>query len=347
MHGRIERKRLTSRCLVGNPLGDPHERDVYVYVPPTTHAGQRFPVILLLPGYGSNHLSILSYSPWSKNTVERFDEQVARGESPPAILVLPDCMTRWGGSQFVDSRGTGRYQTYLADEVIPFVDQHFPTVPAREARAAAGRSSGGFGALRLALDRPELISAVASHAGDAAFEVSMRPMFTSAAIGLERAGGLAAFAQRLGDGGPRNTPEFDAAFVLAASAAYSPDPDGSFPHVALPFDPVTAEPQQERVRPLARRGPAHPYARPGGRRRAAWPLPSLSRRRAERRARAPVRGACARQRGRPRGRGGAAGGVPGGPPGHLASLRAEPARAGSRPHGRERGITPADVTRAP
>ena len=244
MHGRIERKRLTSRCLVGNPLGDPHERDVYVYVPPTTHAGQRFPVILLLPGYGSNHLSILSCSPWSKNTVERFDEQVARGESPPAILVLPDCMTRWGGSQFVDSRGTGRYQTYLADEVIPFVDQHFPTVPAREARAAAGRSSGGFGALRLALDRPELISAVASHAGDAAFEVSMRPMFTSAAIGLERAGGLAAFAQRLGDGGPRNTPEFDAAFVLAASAAYSPDPDGSFPHVALPFDPVTAEPRK-------------------------------------------------------------------------------------------------------
>ncbi|MBK8412479.1 MAG: esterase [Sandaracinaceae bacterium] len=244
MHGRIERKRLTSRCLVGNPLGDPHERDVYVYVPPATHAGQRFPMILLLPGYGSNHLSILSYSPWSKNTVERFDEQVARGESPPAILVLPDCMTRWGGSQFVDSRGTGRYQTYLADEVIPFVDQHFPTVPAREARAAAGRSSGGFGALRLALDRPELISAVASHAGDAAFEVSMRPMFTSAAIGLERAGGLAAFAQRLGDGGPRNTPEFDAAFVLAASAAYSPDPDGSFPHVALPFDPVTAEPRK-------------------------------------------------------------------------------------------------------
>lgn len=244
MHGRIERKRLTSRCLAGNPLGDPHERDVYVYVPPTARGGQRFPVILLLPGYGSNHLSILSYSPWSRNTVERFDEQVARGESPPAILVLPDCMTRWGGSQFVDSLGTGRYQTYLADEVIPFVDQHFPTLPAREARAAAGRSSGGFGALRLALDRPELVSAVASHAGDAAFEVSMRPMFTSAAIGLERAGGLAAFAQRLPDGGPRNTPEFDAAFVLAASAAYSPDPDGSFPHVALPFDPITAEPRE-------------------------------------------------------------------------------------------------------
>lgn len=245
MHGRIERQRLTSTCLRGNPLGDPHERDVYVYVPEAAPTGRRFPVILLLPGYGSNHLSILSYSPWEKNTVERFDQQVEAGESPPAILVLPDCMTRWGGSQFVDSPGTGRYQTYLADEVIPFVDAHFPTLPAREARAAAGRSSGGFGALRLALDRPELVAAVASHAGDAAFEVSMRPMFTSAAIGFERAGGLAAFAERLPQGGPRNTPEFDAAFVLAAAAAYSPAPEGPFPHVALPFDPASALPVAE------------------------------------------------------------------------------------------------------
>ena len=76
MHGRIERLRLAGRCLEGNPLGDPHERDVYVYVPPTSDSA-RLPVILLLPGYGSNHLSILSYSPWAKNTVERFDEQVA------------------------------------------------------------------------------------------------------------------------------------------------------------------------------------------------------------------------------------------------------------------------------
>ena len=239
MHGRIERKRFTSTCLQGNPLDDPHERDVYVYVPEATPSGRRFPVILLLPGYGSNHLSILSYSPWEKNTVERFDQQVAAGESPPAILVLPDCMTRWGGSQFIDSVGTGRYQTYLADEVIPQVDQHFPTIPTREARAAAGRSSGGFGALRLALDRPELISAVASHAGDAAFEVSMRPMFTSAAIGFERAGGLAAFAERLPQGGPRNAPEFDAAFVLAASAAYSPEPAEPLGFV-LPIDWQTA-----------------------------------------------------------------------------------------------------------
>ncbi|MCA9578526.1 MAG: alpha/beta hydrolase-fold protein [Polyangiales bacterium] len=234
MHGRIERLRLAGRCLEGNPLGDPHERDVYVYVPPTSDSA-RLPVILLLPGYGSNHLSILSYSPWAKNTVERFDEQVVSGQSPPAILALPDCMTRWGGSQFIDSAGLGRYQSYLVEDVLPAIDAHFPTIPSAEGRAVAGRSSGGFGALRLAMDRPGVVSAVASHAADLAFEVSMRPMFTSAAIGLEQAGGLAAFAERLPNGGPRSAVEFDAAFVLAASAAYSPDRGAPFPHVALPF----------------------------------------------------------------------------------------------------------------
>ncbi len=235
MYGQLNKTRIPSACLKGNPLGDPHERDLYVYVPPASRPGQRFPVVLLLPGYGSNHLSILSYSPWKPNTVERFDQQVQAGESRPAIVVLPDCMTRWGGSQFIDSVGTGPYQTYLADEIIPFVDAHFPTIPRREARAVAGRSSGGFGALRLALDRPDTVAALASHAGDAAFRVSMRPMFTAAAIGIERAGGLAAFAERLPQGGPRSAQEFDAAFVLASSAAYAPEPTRAFPHVELPF----------------------------------------------------------------------------------------------------------------
>ena len=236
IEGRISRATIESALLRDNPLNDPSERDVYVYVPPGGDDTTRYPVIIMLPGYNSNHRSILSYSPWKPNTLEAFDAQIRRGESKPAIVVLPDCMTRWGGSQFVDSPATGRYQSYLADEVIPFVDEHFPTIPERGARAATGRSSGGFGALRLAMDRPETVAAVASHAGDAAFEISMRPMFTSAAIAIERAGGLEAFAARLPDGGPRGSMEFDAAFVLAASAAYAIECGPSEPYCELPVD---------------------------------------------------------------------------------------------------------------
>ena len=235
MLGEVVRTSHESRCLRGNPLGDPHVRDLYVYLPPEYDGKRRFPVVMLLAGFGSTNHSIAAWSPWKPNTIQRFDQLVSEKQCPPAILVLPDCFNRWGGSQFLDSPGTGLYQTYLAEEVFAFVDAEFKTIPDREARAVTGRSSGGFGALRLGMDRPEVVSVIGSHAGDAAFEVSMRPMLTSAAIALEQAGGLQAFAQEVPSAGPRGASQFDAIFVLAASGAYSPDPE-AFPYARLPFE---------------------------------------------------------------------------------------------------------------
>ena len=240
MRGRIVRTFHESRCLEGNPLDDPHERDLYVYLPPQYDDSRRFPVVMMLAGFGATNHSIAAWSPWKPNTVELFDRLVSSGDCGPAILVLPDCFNRWGGSQFLDSEGTGLYQTYLADEVLPFVDAEFRTIPDLEARAVVGRLSGGFGALRLGMDRPDAVSVIGSHAGDAAFEVSMRPMLTSAAIAFDRAGGLRTFAEEVPTAGPQNATQFDAIFVLAAAAAYSPSSAG-FPHAALPMNPSTGE----------------------------------------------------------------------------------------------------------
>ena len=238
MNGRVIRTSHESACLRGNPLGDPHERDVYLYLPPQYDDRRRFPVVMMLAGFGSTNHSIAAWSPWKPNTVELFDDMVASGKCRPAILVLPDCFNRWGGSQFLDSKGAGAYQTYLADEVFPFVDSELKTIPDREARAVVGRSSGGFGALRLGMDRPDVVSVLGSHAGDAAFEVSMRPMLTSAAIAFDRAGGLERFADEVPVTGPQDATQFDAIFVLAAAAAYSPS-DERFPFADLPMDVAT------------------------------------------------------------------------------------------------------------
>ncbi len=51
--------------------------------------------------------------------------------------------TAYGGSQFVDSPGTGRYHSYLCDEVVPFVDAHYRTLPEPAHRAISGKSSVG------------------------------------------------------------------------------------------------------------------------------------------------------------------------------------------------------------
>jgi len=240
MKGRVVRTSHQSLCLSDNPLADPHERDLYVYLPPQYDGKRRFGVVMMLAGFGATNHSIAAWSPWKPNAIELFDRLVAEGRCQPAILVLPDCFNRWGGSQFIDSEGTGRYQTYLAEEVFPFVDAEYQTIPRREARAVVGRSSGGFGALRLGMDRPDVVSVIASHAGDAAFEVSMRPMLTSAAIAIDLAGGLRAFAEEIPSTGPQNASQFDAIFVLAASAAYSPD-RACFPFAQIPMNTETGE----------------------------------------------------------------------------------------------------------
>ena len=240
MAGRVETRRFTSSVLRENRLDDPCEREVVVYLPPSYDEGGRYPTVLVLPGFGSTNRSLLASGLWQESLPELFDRLIREDDCPPAILVLPDAATRLGGSQFLDSPATGRYQTYLVDEVIPFVDATYRTIPSREARAVVGRSSGGFGALRLGMDRPEVVAVVGSHAGDAGFEVSLRPLIPRVTVALERAGGALAFVEQALRGEPASS-DYDPLFFLACAQAYAPEARAPFPHAVLPFDPRTGE----------------------------------------------------------------------------------------------------------
>jgi len=244
LRGRIELPVHSSRLLKDNVLGDPDAREVLVYLPPgyDDAPSRRYPLLMVLPSYAAGHRSFTNYRPWEPDLFERYERLLAAGEVPEAILVAPDTMTRWGGSQFIDSPATGPYQRYIVEEVLPFVDERYRTVPERAARAVAGRSSGGFGALRLAIDRPEAFAVYGSHAGDCLFEASIRPSFTSVTITLRSAGGVAAFVERFAERGPRGAGDFEAIMTIATAACYAPDLDAPFPHVALPFDLDTALP---------------------------------------------------------------------------------------------------------
>jgi enterochelin esterase family protein len=241
LRGRIEHPLLRSAALRGNVLGDPTEREVLVYLPPSYDETKprRFPLVVILPAFGAMHRTLASFRLWEKNVFEIFEQLLARAECVEAILVVPDAVDRWGGSQFVDSPATGAYQSYVVDEVVPFVDQLYRTIPKREARAIVGRSSGGFGALRIGIDRPDAFAAIGSHAGDALFEVSLRPTFTAVATVLDREGGLVPFAARMREQGPRGDADFEAIALLAYAAAYAPNMASPFPHCDIPFDVST------------------------------------------------------------------------------------------------------------
>jgi enterochelin esterase family protein len=248
--GTLERLRFEGRSLLGNTLGDPALRELLVYLPPSyaREPKRRFPVLVVLTGYASTNASLLNFKPWEPSFLERYERLIAQG-CAEAIVVLPDCFTRLGGSQFLDSRGTGRYQSYIADDVLGFVDQHYRTLARREARAIVGKSSGGFGALRMGMDRPERFAVLGSHSGDAAFELSVRPRFVEVAPVYERYGGAAGFLDALATREPDPVPsgqrEFHAIEILAMASVYAPveagAQHGEKPGLGeLPFDPYTA-----------------------------------------------------------------------------------------------------------
>lgn len=236
--GRIDYPLHRSACLRGNVLGDPIEREVLVYTPPGYDETQprRYPVVMILPAFGSNHRALATFRLWERNVFQLYEQLLARGEVREAILVVPDATPRWGGSQFLDSPATGPYQTLIADEILPFVDSLYRTIPRREARAVVGRSSGGFGALRFGIDRPDVFAAIGSHAGDALFSASLRPDFTRVAMVIEKAGGLAEFATTMAASGPQQPGDHEAIAHLAYAAAYAPQMDAPFPHAGMPFD---------------------------------------------------------------------------------------------------------------
>jgi S-formylglutathione hydrolase FrmB len=245
--GRFERSTVTSRVLKGNRLGDPHERPLWVYLPPGVgdDPARRYPSIYLIQGFTGQVDMWWNRSALRPNVPELVDELFAGGTVPSAVVVLVDCWTSLGGSQFLNSPGTGRYLDYLCDEVVAFVDERYPTLPGRDHRGITGKSSGGYGAMVVPMLRPDVFGALASHAGDALFEHCYLPEFAKAARALrdEYDGSyerfFADFRAR-----PAFSKDGDDALLdaWAMAACYSAEPDGT---VTLPFDPATGRLRDE------------------------------------------------------------------------------------------------------
>jgi S-formylglutathione hydrolase FrmB len=171
--GRFDEHVLTSEALRGNPLGDPHERPLWVYMPPgyDDEPDRRYPTVYVIQGYTGQLDMWRNRPPFGERTYpELVDELFARGVSPPCVVVWVDAWTSLGGSQFLDSPATGRYHTYLCDEVVPWVDERYRTAAEPAHRGIQGKSSGGYGAMVTAMLRPDLFGGLATHAGDALFE---------------------------------------------------------------------------------------------------------------------------------------------------------------------------------
>ena len=241
LHGRLDALVVESDLLAGNPLDDPARRPLYVYLPPNVGESGQYASVYVIQGFTGQLDMWLNRFPFEPTMVERLENLFGTGDLPPAVIVFVDAWTSYGGSQFINSASTGRYMDYLCDEVVPFVDNAYPTAASREHRGLTGKSSGGYGAMVVPMLRPDVFGALASHAGDALFECCYQPDFRSVARQLrdDFEGSYSVFFDRLTEADHLDFDRFGKPLeAYGYAACYSPD-EGCPPKALLPFDVET------------------------------------------------------------------------------------------------------------
>jgi S-formylglutathione hydrolase FrmB len=228
-----------SEVLKGNPLGDKHARDVIVYTPPGYEEGdERYPSVYCLTGFTGRGKMLLNDSAFTPNLAERMDRLLGSGAIEPMIVVMPDCFTYYGGSQYINSAATGNYEDYLIDEIVPFVDQNFRTINDKGSRAVMGKSSGGYGSLVLGMRNYDIFGLVCSTSGDAYFEHCYLMDIPKAYKAIK--GEPKAFMRKFWAEEKKGKNDFPGVNIIGMSACYSPNPESPW-GFDLPFDLETGE----------------------------------------------------------------------------------------------------------
>jgi len=126
------------------------KRDLYVYLPPGFDPNCRYPVMIWLHGIIQDENTFVNHG------LEHLDAEMAAGRMPPTIIAIPDgsVLGRYAvlASQplWVNSK-LGNYEDFIVQDVWPFVQEHYPIRPERQAHVLAGYSGGGAAAYRTSI----------------------------------------------------------------------------------------------------------------------------------------------------------------------------------------------------
>jgi S-formylglutathione hydrolase FrmB len=236
--GKIVVHRHRSKVLEGNPLGDPTERDLYVYLPPGHDPSNSYPCLLAVVGFTGTGGMLFNLDPLGEDLKRRLDRLITTGKCPPVIVAAPDCFTGLGGNQYINSTATGRYEEYLLDEIVPYISSAYGTGH----WGVFGKSSGGYGSIVLGMRHSDVFKAVADHSGDSNFELCYIPDACEALDQFREAGGPRAWLDKFWSDDNRHRKKWQKALnFLAMAAHYSPNPDSPNVGIDLPFDLETGE----------------------------------------------------------------------------------------------------------
>lgn len=237
----LVKDQITSPSLEGNLLGDPAMRNMVIYLPPGYETSDKgYPVVYLMPGLGATErwwacgefssffspLGIAVQNLPEAGFASMTDGLIADGKMQPMIIVMPDMSTAYGGSFCVNSALNGNHEDYIINDIVPYIDANYRTLPSRNSRGIAGHCMGGYAAMYLTMRHPDVFGAVASHSGTlmtAGLLPGMQPIAVA-----ENPEGLTLM-------GPDPAKPWTSMLYLF-SAAFSPNLDNPPFYVDIPFD---------------------------------------------------------------------------------------------------------------
>ena len=248
LRGRLDTFVLDSKVLRDNPLRDPARRNVWVYLPPEydKEPNRRFPVFMDIVGFLGSGRSHLNWKAFDENVPQRLERLARRGKMGPVIAVFPDCFTRLGGNQYINSSAVGRYADYLLMEILPEVDRRYRTLRDPKKRALFGKSSGGYGAIVHGMRYARHWGAVACHSGDMYFDFCYRMDMARTTDTLAKHGrDPQRFLRDLLASKKLSDVDAHAVMFLAMAAFYDPAPRTAL-GFHLPMDLTTGELDERR-----------------------------------------------------------------------------------------------------
>jgi enterochelin esterase-like enzyme len=229
--GTLDRIKVHGASLEGNLEGDDPARDVFVYLPPSysRERARRYPVVYFLHGYTATaeaYVRLLELP-------QAADRAIAAG-AREAIIVLPDAFTAYSGSMYSSSPTTGDWETYIADDLVAYIDGHYRTLAKRDSRGLAGHSMGGYGTMRIGMKRPDAFGALYAMSSCCLLIDPARGGDAVMRAARERADAAATSASgQQPDARPNPAAGFANA-LSAQAAAWAPNPTKA-PYFDLPF----------------------------------------------------------------------------------------------------------------
>lgn len=242
--GTVHRLIIDGVSLRNNLLGDPTARVVDVYVP-AGHDGTGLPLLVDLVGFTAGGPAHTNWKGFGENVPERLDRLIGSDTMPPVVVAFPDCFTRLGGNQYINSAAMGNWEDFLIDEMLPAVEGRF-RCGGDGKRGVFGKSSGGYGTHVHAMRRSDIWSAAASHSGDAGFEQLYLPEFPGVLRALaEHDLSIEAWMKAFEAKPKKSDSDTLVIMILAQAATFDPDPQ-AFLGLRLPVDLETCELIEER-----------------------------------------------------------------------------------------------------